>query len=347
MWIYVRACSRLLLAVLLLMTGSCYVTRQAWHQNNLINSRQKLDEVIASEATPPAVRQKLAFLKQILAFAQAQGQNLDNAYRYYVDTNGQPVSYLLQAAYADRLESKTWWFPIVGQVPYLGFYALADRERDASQLESQGFDIYRGEVGAFSSLGWFEDPIFSPMIQRSDVDLAHLFFHELTHRTLWIPGSVEFNENMAEFVADHLVELFFLSLHRSQELQQWLVERDDKVRFHQWLTQLREALKKNYDQPERSSEEKLQEKSRLFARYLGQEFPAFKSERYQKIKKIKWNNATVLGMSLYSPDTTKLKKAYQCAGVTTIGQFLTKLETMADRYDQPEQALDAMCISKS
>jgi len=104
------------------------------------------------------------------------------------------------------LESITWWFPIVGRVPYLGYFSKADRDSKASELRTEGYDVYETGVGAYSSLGWFDDPIYSPMLRRSEADFAHLIFHELTHRTLWIRGSVEFNENLAEYAADFLLE---------------------------------------------------------------------------------------------------------------------------------------------
>src|SRR5690606_18969091 len=117
---------------------------------------------------------------------------------------------------ADRLEFVTWWFPVVGSVPYIGYFDKADRDAKATELKQQGYDVSVGGAGAFSSLGWFEDPIFSSMLDRGPADTAHLFIHELTHRTLWIPGSTEFNENLAEYVSYRLTPQYLRKTKRAE-----------------------------------------------------------------------------------------------------------------------------------
>ena len=206
--------------VQLLLLSGCYVTGQAWHQNNLLNSRRPI----------------LLLLQEILAFAGQAGLNVRGAYRYYIELPQPVVSYLVYGAKADRLEAVTWWFPIVGRVPYLGFFDKGDRDDKAGELEAQGYDVYRGAAAAFSSLGWFEDPVFSSMLRRRSSALAHLFFHELTHRTYWAAGSAEFNENLAEFVAHRLTREFLEQKGSSQQLQRYEQVRRDRRLFKKWLT---------------------------------------------------------------------------------------------------------------
>ena len=95
------------------------------------------------------------------------GLNTDGAYLYYIHTEQPVVSYLVQAAHADKLKSVKWWFPIVGSVPYKGYFTRSDRDAEAEKLRQQGYDVYTTGVGAFSSLGWFDDPIFSSMLRRN------------------------------------------------------------------------------------------------------------------------------------------------------------------------------------
>src|SRR5690606_17982044 len=139
--------------------------------NNLYNSRRHTDDLLRDPTTPAPVRTKLLRLKELRAYAHSQGLAAGEAYRYYIHLPEPSVSYVVQAAYPDRLQSLTWWFPIVGTVPYLGFFDRQARDEKAAELSRQGYDVETAGVSAFSSLGWFEDPIYSPMLERSPAAL--------------------------------------------------------------------------------------------------------------------------------------------------------------------------------
>jgi predicted aminopeptidase len=324
----------------------CYVSRQALHQNDLYNSRRPIEIVLADERTPAKVRDGLALTREILAYAKAQGLRAEGAYRYFVGTDEPYVSYLVQAAYADRLELLTWWFPVVGRVPYLGYFEKGERDAEADRLRAGGYDVSTSGVGAFSSLGWFEDPLFTSMVLRGRADLAHLLFHELTHRTLWVPGSVEFNENLAEYVGDAMTEQFLSggAPGDAERLEKYRAKREDKELFRAWLVRLKAELTRTYARLGAAPRAQvLAAKAAVFERYLkAPERPRFKAADF--IGSEPWNNATVLGASLYAPDPTRFAAARTCLGRPSLHAFLVALEAQleagaADGF----AALDALC----
>jgi len=327
--------------------AGCYVTRQALHQNELFNSRRRIDDVAADPATPPKTLAKLAFAKDVMLDAAAQGLHTEGAYRYMIETPLPVVSYLVSAAEPDELKSVTWWFPVVGRVPYLGFFAASERDEQAATLKAKGYDVHEAAAGAFSSLGWFEDPIFVSMLNRSDADLAHLLFHELVHRTLWVPGSTEFNENLAEYVATQLTRQFLTSRQRPADLDKYDKKRIDRQLFKDWLGRLRAALTQLFDQRATIPREELIAKKRsIYARFTrAPDKPAFAVVDY--VADEEWNNAAVLSASLYAPDMERFAKAHACLGKkgqpASIDQFLQALAASAEIHDDGFTALDALC----
>ena len=129
---------------------------------------------------------------------------------------------VLSAAYRDRLEPKSWWFPVVGRFPYKGFFDFAEALKTAEALRGEGFDVTVGPSSAFSTLGWFNDPLVSTTVKADSVTLVNTVLHELLHTTFFAKGQVSFNESFATFVGGRGAEHFFRArgdsalLHRAQ-----------------------------------------------------------------------------------------------------------------------------------
>jgi predicted aminopeptidase len=299
---------------------SCYLTKQGWSQLGLLRKRQPIEEVMGDTSANSETKNKLKFVKEILAYAQDQGLKVGSAYQTYVQLDGPAVTYLVQAGRPEEFKLKTWWFPIVGTVPYLGFFDKADRDAYANELEADGFEVHRGGAAAFSSLGWFSDPIYSSMLNDSDFEIAHLLFHELTHQTAWIPGSVEFNENFAEFIADEMVKKFFTNLNRPQDI----ADEEDKLQdfrlFKSWLKDLKGSLETYFKSLDATvpKEKIIADKSALIAAAI-QNKPKFR--KFDIVSRGTWNTPRILGASLYSPDTAKFQKLYLCFGSPSLGSF--------------------------
>lgn len=317
------------------------MTSQAWTQVKLLNRRRPVDEVIADEKTEHATKKKLLFTKDILAFAQSQDLVVEDSYQKFVALDGPAVTYLVQAARPEEFKLKTWWFPIVGTVPYLGFFEVADRDRYARSLENDGFEVYRGAAMAFSSLGWFSDPVYSSMLREDDLELAHLYFHELTHKTAWLKGSVEFNENLAEFVGDQMTLKFFHHLGRASELATWRLRNQDREAFKKWLAALRSELERYFVDSKGKNVEDLVVGKKLLIDAAVQAKPNFSEADFVGNKP--WNTPRILGASLYSPNTALFKQAYDCVGDWSLGKFAREIKKVVDQADNSDEGVQSFC----
>ncbi len=328
-----------------LMISSCYLTKQAYRQVELLLDRQPVDKVLARGDIPQADNVKLQFTKSILGFAQKEGLNVTGSYDQFVPIDGAFLTYTVQAAKPFDMTLKTWWFPIVGRVPYLGFFDRIDRDDEASALEQQGYEIHRGAATAFSSLGWFSDPIYQSMLKRSDAELAHLLFHELTHRSLWLQDGVEFNENLAEYVGLRLTSDFFNSLGRLGDLKEFEEVNADYAAIKPWLRQLREDLAKNFEETKGQDLARRTEAKQKILVLAMTKKPPFK--RFDFVGQRPWNNARILAASLYAPQTSEFAKAAQCftskTALKTVGAFLKALEKQAETTTSGFEALNKMC----
>lgn len=340
--------SRLItLLVTIFVTSSCYVSKQGYRQLSLLAAREPIERVLEDQGLSKVERAKLEFTQKVLAYAKSEGLKVDDSYRSYVRLKGDAVSYIVQAAKPTELKLKTWWFPIVGSVPYLGFFDKNDRDLEAKKLAQDGYEVHLGAATAYSSLGWFDDPVFSSMLRRSDVDLADLYFHELTHRTIWIEDGVEFNENLAEFVSEELTVEFFRQIGREKELSEFFDNKTDAEIFRAWLGQLRDNVEKNLKSTENLPEsQRVTEKNKVIELAISNK-PKFKT--YDFVGLNPWNNARILAANLYSPDTEMFSKAAKCfyerKSSGRAGEFLKALGQAAEKTSSGFRALELMCAS--
>lgn len=178
-----------------------YFVQAAHGQAALLSSARPVDEVMASPDESPALKARLAKAKEIRAFAvSALGLPDNGSYKTYADAKRPFVLWNVVAAPELSLKPKQWCFPVSGCVSYRGYYDKRDAERMGRELQAQGYDVEVGGVAAYSTLGWFNDPLISTFINRPEADLAGLIFHELAHQTVYAPGDSAFNESFATAV---------------------------------------------------------------------------------------------------------------------------------------------------
>ncbi|UCF93781.1 MAG: aminopeptidase [Desulfobacterales bacterium] len=167
----------------------------------LLSVRQPIPELLADPHTPLELKRKFEHILEIRNFArQEMHLPVDNHYLDYVDVERPFVIWNVFATPEFALKPKTWCYPIAGCAPYRGFFSEKDARRYAAALESEGWDVWVGGVSAYSTLGWFDDPLLSTFLNRSDRQLAALIFHELAHQKLYTPGDSTFNESFATAV---------------------------------------------------------------------------------------------------------------------------------------------------
>lgn len=178
-----------------------YYGQLAEGQWQLLRARQPLDRVIESPATSPVLRQRLLFAEKARAFASAQLKLPDNgSYRVYADLGRPYVVWNVFATPELSLQPVTHCFPIAGCVAYRGYYRQGAARGAAALMRQEGLDVYVGGVEAYSTLGWFDDPILSTMAGWGDERLATVIFHELAHQRVYVQDDTEFNESFASFV---------------------------------------------------------------------------------------------------------------------------------------------------
>lgn len=192
-----------LLAALLLngCSSVAYYGQLAEGQWQLLRARQPVAQVIADPATPPQLRSHLAHAEQARVFASQQMKLPDNhSYRVYADIGRPYVVWNVFATPELSLQPVTHCFPIAGCVAYRGYYQQGAARGAAALMRQDGLDVYVGGVEAYSTLGWFDDPILSSMVGWGDERLATLIFHELAHQRFYVQNDTEFNESFASFV---------------------------------------------------------------------------------------------------------------------------------------------------
>jgi predicted aminopeptidase len=202
------------LALLPTLSGcatAAYLTQATFGQLDLLEARRDIDEVVHDRRTSPRLRALLERVDEIKRFGEAQGLTPTSNYSTYVAVDRPVAVWVVTAAEPLRFRNHTWSFPIVGSVPYLGFFDRDDASTLAVDLRGAGWDVDLRGASAYSTLGWFADPVLSTMIADGDEalgELAAVVLHESFHATLYVTGQSLFNESSANFVGEHLAQAY-------------------------------------------------------------------------------------------------------------------------------------------
>ena len=200
------------LVVFLLTPTGCYLSRAGWEEAKILAGRRKIVRLVEDPGTDQATRARLQLVLGARGFAADSIRlRTGDSFTTYSHLERDTLVLVVSGAYRDRLEAYTWWFPIVGRVPYKGFFDFSAAQNLARDLERRGFDSYVRPSAAFSTLGWFNDPLLSTTLRLDSISLANTVIHEVTHNTFYKAGEAVFNESFANFVGARGSAWFFRS----------------------------------------------------------------------------------------------------------------------------------------
>lgn len=220
-----------------------YGLKQLRGQLKVVFDTRPVSEVLSDPTFPDSLKVKLELIQEVRAFAVSElGLVNNDNYTSMYDQKGTDILWNVTASAPFKLEAYEWRFPILGKMPYKGFFNLDDAKKERDALAEKGFDTRISTVGGWSTLGILSDPILSRMLERSEGQLAELIIHELTHATLFVENEVTFNENLASFIGEKGAALFLAARFgdSSEHLIRYQTELLEEKKFTQHI--LRGAL---------------------------------------------------------------------------------------------------------
>ena len=264
-----------------------YGLMQLRGQLRVVRHAVPLEEFLLDTATTDAQRAKIQVILEAKKFAfEKLGINYSENYSKIYDQKGKPSMYVVTACTPFSFKPKTWRFPVVGDLPYKGFFIREKAIAEARRIkEEEKLDVGLRTAGGWSTLGWFEDPVLSNMLNRSEGDLASLIIHELTHGTLFVKDSVTFNENLASFIGDRGAIMFLEEKYgqASEESKEFKADIADRVRFKTYMLKAAKSLDTLYrSMAELPPDEKQLLKTEMITRIkVNFDTVSFESPRYE------------------------------------------------------------------
>lgn len=284
---------------------------------SLMNKRQPIRQLLEDNATDRVLKERLLLVQSIRNFASDTLRLPDNgSYRSFVPVAGEAVVWSLVATGAFSVEPKQWCYLVIGCASYRGYFDLGEAQSHKAKLEAEGLDVALEPVPAYSTLGWFDDPLPGTVIQWSDWRLAGLIFHELAHQRLYIADDSSFNEAFANQVQKAGVARWLEATSSGDGGEAWRRSQQRERAFVQLLMETRERLKTLYGSPA-SELEKARGKEAAFNR-LGVDYQRLKQgwqgySGYDAWFQRELNNARLASIATYEEWTPVFELLYKRA----------------------------------
>lgn len=320
-----------------------YLARAAWEEMKILRGRRPIAGMVADSTVDPRVRAKLALVLEARRFAvDSLRLPAEEAFTQYTQLDRDTLLLVLSGARRDALVAKTWWFPVVGRVPYKGFFGTDDALQAERALASEGFDTYLRPASAFSTLGWFNDPLLSTTLVSDSVDLVNTVIHELTHNRYYAKGDAVFNESFANFVGARGAERFFLargdSASARRSVDRWA---DDRLLAAYWAALYRgldSVFTANAGDSLRARRLDLRDSVYAAARrtLVDSVAPRFKAIVPLYAERVRLDNAALIARRIYLTDLEEFERVYASNGsdlLKAIEALVSEHRARAERND--------------
>ena len=294
------------LALMPLGTGCrlTYLLHAAAGQFRLLYNSIPVEEALRDDSLSSKHKRRLRLVARIKDFGEKELglKKTQNYQTIYLKSHQRPI-YTVSASPKDSLTRITWWFPVVGKMPYIGFFDKGTARAEKERLLKKDLDVMMGMADAYSTLGWFRDPVTLNLIEGGTVDLVETILHEMTHTTLYVKGQGEFNEGLAVLVGKMGASLFLEEIFGSSDPLTVLAKKgiEDERIFSSFLASLLKELEDLYNS-NMSYSEKLVEREKIFIRFLdkfGRLKSRFQTDSFSGFGSGKLNNAYLMSIGLY------------------------------------------------
>ena len=303
--IWIQIIFGVILAVVLIGCGSIVYYKQLISgQIAILNKKQPIHELLDNSDTPEKLKKRLRLVMDIRTFAKDElFLPVKNQYLSFVELNRPFAGWNMWATPEFSFSPKTWCYPIIGCAIYRGYFSKEDAFNYGHQLEAQGYDVYIGGVVAYSTLGWLDDPVFSTFIYRSDIRLAALIFHELSHHLLYVSDDTTFNESFAIAVEQEGLHRWLKAINNLKASEIYKLDYQRRQQFIELVMKYRKELEtlyaKNLPIPEkRQAKAAIFEKLKDDYRLLKQHWNGYSGYDFWMYQKM--NNAKLISVSTYN-----------------------------------------------
>jgi predicted aminopeptidase len=299
-----------------------YYFQSAHNQFSMMNTRVSITEAFQSPNLTEIQKNKILLSQKarVYAFEKLKLVHTEN-YNTYIDLKRPYVTWVVHAAEKWQMKNYEWKYPIVGAMPYKGFFNEVDAKAEADEMLKKGFDTYVRGVSAYSTLGWFTDSLLSSMLRYKDHDLVNTIIHEIVHTTIYIKNNSDFNERLAVFIGGKGTEMFYKDLEGedSSTLKTIQAENADDKLFSTFITEELQSLEKWYiDNPAivtaRDETARTARLNLIHENFEKKLAPMLKTNSYAKFSKEKMNNARMGLYKTYMQGLNDFEDAYQRHG---------------------------------
>lgn len=289
------------------LAASCspgYVLRAGWEEARILAGRQPIETALDDTTISTELRGKLDLVRRVRVFAERRlGLDAGSSYRSFTELDRDTLVMVVSAAPELELRWKTWWFPIVGHLPYKGFFDFEAARREAEGLAAEGYDTYVRPSAAFSTLGWLPDPVLSPSLRGDSLSVAETVIHEITHTTWFPKGHARFNESFANFTGHAgAIEFFCDALADPVSCARAHDRWHDVREFGRFFRMLHDPLAELYASDASNEVKRLRKREIIedaAVRFRDEVSPELRGGRYRALAPEQIDNAWLLSRLLY------------------------------------------------